>query len=41
MNTNTPQDAERYRYLRDKPHMLLHLRNKDFDQAIDAAMEAQ
>ena len=32
------KDAERYRYVRAKPHMLLHLSNKDFDAAIDAAI---
>lgn len=31
------QDAERYRYVRACPHMLLHLSNRDFDAAIDAA----
>lgn len=30
-------DAERYRYVRAKPEMLLHLSNADFDAAIDAA----
>lgn len=32
------RDAGRYRHVRAKPHMLLHLSNKDFDAAIDAAM---
>ena len=35
------KDAERYRYLRTNPAMLLHLSNFAFDAAIDAAMAAQ
>jgi hypothetical protein len=31
------EDAERYRYVREKPAMLLHLSNLDFDAAINAA----
>ena len=33
------KDAERYRYVRTNPAMLLHLSNNDFDAAIDAAMK--
>ena len=32
------KDAERYRHVRKDPSMLLHLSNRDFDAAIDAAM---
>lgn len=32
------RDAARYRHVRKDPSMLLHLSNKDFDTAIDAAM---
>lgn len=35
------KDAERYRHVRAKPEMLLHLSNKDFDAAIDAALSAK
>jgi len=35
------EDAERYRHVRAKPAMLLHLSNKDFDAAIDAARQEQ
>jgi len=31
------EDAARYRHVRKKPHMLLHLKNSEFDAAIDAA----
>lgn len=31
-------DAERYRHVRQNPAMLLHLRNSEFDSAIDAAL---
>ena len=31
------EDAERYRHVRKNPAMLLHLSNKDFDDAIDKA----
>ena len=31
-------DAKRYRHVRQRPEMLLHLNNKDFDATIDAAM---
>lgn len=34
-------DAERYRHVRANPAMLLHLSNRDFDAAIDAARGAQ
>ena len=37
-NAALRKDAARYRYVRAKPEMLLHLSNKDFDAAIDAAM---
>jgi len=32
------KDAERYRHVRNNPAMLLHLSNRDFDAAIDAAI---
>ena len=32
------RDAIRYRYLRKNPTMLLHLKNSEFDSAIDAAL---
>ena len=35
------QDAARYRWLRNNPAMLLHLKNGEFDAAIDAAMSAK
>ena len=35
------RDAERYQHLRKDPSMLLHLSNKDFDAAIDAAKETK
>ena len=31
------RDAARYRHVRANPAMLLHLSNRDFDAAIDAA----
>ena len=34
-------DAARYRHVRKCPEMLLHLSNRDFDGAIDAALAAQ
>ena len=34
------KDAERYRRVRSNPEMLLHLRNSEFDAAIDAALAA-
>ncbi|WP_064748682.1 hypothetical protein [Lysobacter antibioticus] len=34
------EDAARYRWLRKDPSMLLHLSNRDFDAAIDAARAA-
>ena len=33
------KDAERYRHVRANPAMLLHLRNSEFDAAIDDAMK--
>ena len=33
------KDAERYQHVRKNPAMLLHLSNKVFDEAIDAAMK--
>lgn len=35
------KDAERYRFVRANPAMLLHLKNSEFDAAIDAAMKEQ
>jgi len=35
------RDAARYRHLRKDPSMLLHLSNKEFDAAIDAAMNSK
>jgi Lar family restriction alleviation protein len=35
------RDAERYKHVRAKPEMLLHLSNKDFDTAINAAIAKQ
>ena len=32
------KDAKRYRKVRSNPAMLLHLKNSEFDAAIDAAM---
>ena len=32
------KEAERYRWLRANPAMLLHLKNSEFDAAIDAAL---
>jgi len=34
-------DAARYRHVRKCPEMLLHLSNRDFDGAIDAAMKGK
>jgi chromosome segregation ATPase len=34
------RDAKRYRWVRARPEMLLHLSNKDFDAAIDTAIAA-
>lgn len=33
------KDAERYRFVRNKPEMLLHLSNREFDRSIDKAIE--
>ena len=33
------RDAERYRRVRENPAMLLHLKNSEFDAAIDAMEE--
>lgn len=35
------EDAERYRHVRTNPAMLLHLSNKAFDDAIDAARKGE
>ncbi|MBP6774249.1 MAG: hypothetical protein KA154_14720, partial [Gemmatimonadaceae bacterium] len=35
------EDADRYRHVRKNPAMLLHLSNKDFDDAVDKSRKGE